>query len=379
MRNDPRLYSLPRWGVTRWLTDAGRDVPEEIRTALIASLFGTLPIFAGGVLNTLSVSTLVACRNPQPQFLIWCVIEFGICLTRLLVLVVSQRAAVAGRRTPTDLYILLGLAWAASVGYGTFISLVSGDWVVATLACLSAAAMVGGISFRNFGAPRLAGAMIVLTLGSCCLAAPFTGEPLLFITFLQIPFYLASMSAAGFRLNRMLVATMQAERDQAFRAQHDSLTGLLNRAGLAEAIIARRDGLAALLYLDLDGFKAINDTHGHGTGDQLLQAVAERLRKSARPQDAVARIGGDEFVVLTDVLAPTALLAFSERIVAGISVPFTLESDRTVTVGVSIGIALAPEHGTDLAGLLSAADEALYAAKALGKSRSALASVRAAA
>ena len=74
----------------------------------------------------------------------------------------------------TSLYILLGLAWAASVGYGTFISLTSGDWVVATLACLSAAAMVGGISFRNFGAPRLAGAMIVLTLGSCCLAAPFT-------------------------------------------------------------------------------------------------------------------------------------------------------------------------------------------------------------
>ncbi|MGU3363027.1 diguanylate cyclase domain-containing protein [Methylobacterium sp. M6A4_1b] len=375
MQNDSRLFSLPRWRVTRWLTDAGRDVPEEIRTALIASLFGTLPIFAGGVLNTLAVSTLLACRIPQPSFLLWCALEFSICLARLLVLVIAQRAAVARRRTPTDLYILLGLAWAASVGYGTFISLASGDWVAATLACLSAAAMVGGISFRNFGAPRLAGAMIVLTLGSCCLAAPFTGEPLLLITFLQIPFYLASMSAAGFRLNRMLVATMQAERDQAFRAQHDSLTGLLNRAGLAEAITARRDGLAALLYLDLDGFKAINDTHGHGTGDQLLQAVAERLREGARPRDVVARIGGDEFVVLTDILAPAALIAFSERIVSQICVPFTLSPDRTVTVGVSIGIALAPEHGTDLTSLLSAADQALYAAKGSGKSRSALAAI----
>ncbi|KQO68002.1 diguanylate cyclase [Methylobacterium sp. Leaf111] len=379
MQNDPRLFSLPRWRVTRWLTDAGHEVPDEIRKALVASLFGTLPIFAGGVLNTLAVSALVASRIPQRPFLLWCVLECGICLTRLLVLVIAQRAAAARRKTPTDLYILLGLAWAASVGYGTFISLTSGDWVVATLACLSAAAMVGGISFRNFGAPRLAGAMIVLTLGSCCLAAPFTGEPLLLITFLQIPFYLASMSAAGFRLNRMLVATMQAERDHAFRARHDSLTGLLNRAGLADAIAARRDGLTALLYLDLDGFKAINDTHGHAAGDQLLQAVAERLRSSARPQDMVARIGGDEFVVLTDVPAPAALIAFSDRIVAQISVPFPLDRARTVQVGVSIGIALAPEHGTDLAGLLSAADEALYAAKALGKSRSALAPQRAAA
>jgi hypothetical protein len=140
MQNDSRLFSLPRWRVTRWLTDAGHDVPDEIRKALVASLFGTLPIFAGGVLNTLAVSALVAWRMPQKPFLLWCVLECGICLTRLLVLVIAQRAAAARRRTPTDLYILLGLAWAASVGYGTFISLTSGDWVVATLACLSATA-----------------------------------------------------------------------------------------------------------------------------------------------------------------------------------------------------------------------------------------------
>ncbi|WP_244476458.1 GGDEF domain-containing protein [Methylobacterium sp. Leaf88] len=342
-------------------------------------MFGTLPIFAGGVLNTLAVSTLVAYRIPQKQFLIWCVLEYGICLTRLIVLVVAQRAAAERRKTPTDIYILLGLAWAASVGYGTLISLLSGDWVVATLACLSAAAMVGGISFRNFGAPRLAGAMIVLTLGSCCIAAPFTGEPLLMITFLQIPFYLASMSAAGFRLNKMLIVTMRAERENAYRAQHDSLTGLRNRAGLAEAIAARRDGLSALLYLDLDGFKAVNDTHGHGTGDQLLRAVAARLGESTRPSDVVARLGGDEFVILSELLAPAALIKLGERLVTQISAPYDLAQDRTVTIGVSIGIALAPEHGTDLASLLSAADRALYEAKALGKSRAALAPLRKAA
>ena len=376
MRSDTRLFGLPRWRLTRWLTDAGRDVPDDIRAALIGSLFGTIPIFAGGVLNTLAVSTLVALRIPSKQFVIWCALEYVICIFRLIVLVTARRAAANKRSTPTDLSILLGLAWAGSVGYGTFISVISGDWVVATLACLSAAAMVGGISFRNFGAPRLAGAMIVLTLGSCCLAAPLTHEPLLLITFLQIPFYLASMSAAGFRLNKMLVATMRAERENAFRARHDSLTALPNRAGLAHAIEARRDGLAALLYLDLDGFKVVNDTHGHGTGDQLLQAVADRLQKAARPGDLVARIGGDEFVILTDVLAPASLTTLAEQLVAQISVPYSLGRGRTATIGVSIGIALAPEHGTDLASLLAAADEALYQAKALGRSRSNFASLR---
>jgi len=379
MRNDPLLFSLPRWRLTRWLTDAGRDVPNEIRAALIASLFGTLPIFAGGVLNTLAVSTLIALRVPTPAFLAWCALEALICLVRLAVLLRARRAAARGAETPTDLNILLSLAWAASVGYGTLISLISGDWVIATLACLSAAAMVGGISFRNFGAPRLAGAMIVLALGSCCLAAPFTGEPLLLITFLQIPFYLASMSAAGFRLNKMLVATMRAERENAFRAQHDSLTGLANRRGLADAMALRRDGNAALFYLDLDGFKAVNDTYGHGVGDQLLQAVADRLRREVGSRGVIARLGGDEFVVLADALAPEVLIAFGERIAACISAPYGLGRDRTATIGVSIGIAATPRHGPDLASLLAAADAALYEAKAHGKARCTLASPRRAA
>ncbi|KQP86569.1 diguanylate cyclase [Methylobacterium sp. Leaf113] len=369
MHTDARSFSLPSWRLTRWLTDAGPDVPLEIRAALIRSLFGTFPIFAGGVLNTIAVSTLVALRLPRPEFLIWCALEYTICLTRLVVLVIAHRAATARRRTPTDFYLVLGLAWAASVGYGTLISLISGDWVVATLACLSAAAMVGGISFRNFGAPRLAGAMIVLTLGCCCLAAPFTGEPILLITFLQIPFYLASMSAAGFRLNKLLVATMRAERENAFRAHHDILTGLPNRAGLAEAIEARGDAPKALLYLDLDGFKTVNDTHGHGVGDALLQSVADRLRAGTGPGDVAARLGGDEFVVLADGLAPSALIGFGEAIAARISEPYALEGGRTARIGVSIGIALAPEHGTDLPRLLSVADKALYEAKAQGKAQ----------
>jgi len=367
-------FSLPRWRITRWLADAGADVPDEIRVALIGSLYGTLPIFAGGVINTVAVSLLIALRIPTLPFILWCAFEVVCCLMRLAVLLVSQRQAAKGLPTPTDLYLLLGVAWAAGVGFGTFISLTSGDWVVATLACLSAAAMVGGICFRNFGAPRMAGVMIFLTLGACCFAAPFLGEPIMLIVFMQIPFYLFSMSRATYKLNAMLVSTMRAEREHEFHARHDMLTGLQNRAGLAKTFDARSPqqagaGRLALIYLDLDGFKAVNDTHGHMAGDRLLQLVAERLRGLVRAGDFAARIGGDEFIVLSEQTETAQLLSFGERLIREISLPYELDNRHAVTVGASIGIALAPEHGTDMTSLLTAADAALYQAKSKGKSR----------
>ncbi|WP_439495520.1 diguanylate cyclase [Bosea sp. (in: a-proteobacteria)] len=379
MKGGASSFSLPNWRLTRWLTDAGPDVPAEIRVALIGSLYGTLPIFAGGVINTMAVSFLIALRIPTLPFILWCAFEVVCCLTRLFVLLQAQRRAKAGLPTPTDLYILLGVAWAAGVGYGTFISLTSGDWVVATLACLSAAAMVGGICFRNFGAPRLAGLMIFLTLGACCFAAPFLGEPIMLIVFMQIPFYLFSMSRAAYTLNAMLVSTMRAERENEFQARHDMLTGLSNRSGLMKALdshFARETGgrRLALIYLDLDGFKAVNDGYGHMAGDRLLQLVAERLRGMVRAGDFAARIGGDEFIVLSEQTEAAQLLGFGERLIREISRPYDLDNRNAVTVGASIGIALAPEHGTEMMSLLAAADKALYRAKSKGKSRCIIAS-----
>lgn len=374
MRAEAPSYSLPRWRWTRWLTDAGPDVPDEIRVALIGSLYGTLPIFAGGVINTIAVSLLITLRIPTLPFILWSAFEIICCLVRLFVLITAHKRALLGQSTPTDIYILLGLAWAGGVGYGTFISLTSGDWVVATLACLSAAAMIGGICFRNFGAPRMAGLMIFLTLGACCFAAPFLGEPIMLIVFFQIPFYLFSMTMAGFKLNAMLVSTMRAERENEFHARHDMLTGLSNRAGLSKALDTRLAREAnprrlALIYLDLDGFKAVNDTHGHMAGDRLLQLVAERLRGMIRTGDLAARIGGDEFIVLSEQTETAPLMCFGERLIREISLPYELDNRSAVTVGASIGIALAPEHGMDMASLLSAADMALYQAKSKGKSR----------
>lgn len=370
--NEPLRYTLPRLRVTRWLADAGKDVPLDVRAALTSNLFGSLPIFAGAVINTIAVSFLIAWRLPILAFQLWCAFEIACCLARLSVLVIARRRAARGRETPTDLHLLLGVVWSAGVGAGTSLSLASGDWVAATLACLSASAMIGGICFRNFAAPRLAGVMITLTLGPCCVVAPFLGEPIMLITLMQLPLYLFSMTRAGYKLNEMLTATMRAERENAFHARHDMLTGLSNRAGLTRAFAMRQDSLPsnrrlALIYLDLDGFKAVNDNHGHIVGDTLLQHVAERLRSLVRSSDVAARIGGDEFVVLSELADRAQLQKLGDRLMRELSQPYELESGHRIAIGTSIGIALAPDHGTDLTSLMSAADGALYCAKSRGK------------
>lgn len=162
-------FSLPKWRLTRWLTHAGHGTPADIRAALLASLFGTLPIFAGGVINTVLISGIVAWRRPEPLYLSWLILELALAAVRVMVLRSALRAARHGGNTHTDVYILLALLWAFSVGYGVFVTFLNGDWLSATLAGVSCGAMAGGICFRNYGAPRLVAAMIFLSLGPMCL------------------------------------------------------------------------------------------------------------------------------------------------------------------------------------------------------------------
>ncbi|MCD9108279.1 GGDEF domain-containing protein [Bradyrhizobium japonicum] len=379
MQSDEGLYSAPRWRLTRWLAEPGPGVPDDIRAALIAQLHGSLPVFAAGAVNTIAVAAVIAARKPTAPFILWLVMEIVICLARLLVLASAHRRAREHRPTPTDLHLLLAVAWSASVGFGAIVSLASGDWVVAMLASLSAAAMVGGICFRNFGAPRLAGTMILLSLGPIIPGAALAGEPLFYTVYLQVPMYLAAMTAAAFRLNRMLVTTMRAERENSHRAHHDALTGLLNRAGFVEALGARLGADAerpfAVMFFDLDNFKPINDTFGHAAGDAVLKAVAGRVRRALPDGAVVARMGGDEFVALVDGLTPDMALEMGHRLISEVAISYELGGEVRASVGASVGIAMSPDHGAEVEELLGVADAALYEAKSGGKSRCCLASV----
>ncbi len=153
-------------------------------------------------------------------------------------------------------------------------------------------------------------------------------------------------------------------------AHHDKLTGLPNRALLHDRLERmlsrthrRRHGHMAVLYIDLNEFKQVNDLHGHEAGDMLLQKVAIRIKKCLRDSDTVARMGGDEFVVLLeDIICPQCANIVSEKIRGAVSEPVTF-GDFTICVEPSIGIALFPEHGEEAGRLLKHADEAMYTAK----------------
>ncbi|NOS89398.1 MAG: EAL domain-containing protein [Methylococcaceae bacterium] len=157
-------------------------------------------------------------------------------------------------------------------------------------------------------------------------------------------------------------------------AFYDPLTHLPNRRLLLERLkhsidVERRTGKhLALLMLDLDRFKAVNDTLGHGAGDELLQQVAKRITARLREVDVVARLGGDEFVVLLKDLAHTEDAArIAEDIVADLSLPFDLPQSDDVRIGASIGISLYPQHGDTPETLMGNADTALYQAKDRGR------------
>lgn len=156
---------------------------------------------------------------------------------------------------------------------------------------------------------------------------------------------------------------------------HDALTGLPNRNRFHERLeqaleCARREHLRlALLYLDLDGFKRINDRHGHDLGDQLLREAGERIRECVHPSDMVARLGGDEFVVLLYGIAhPEHATAVAEAIRTALQRPFLLEG-QAARISASIGVALHPEDGEEKKPLLRHADNAMYAAKRKGSNR----------
>lgn len=371
-------YSLPRTALGRWLGHISEDAPFEVRARLLSGLYGTLPIFAGGVANTVLVAAFIAIRIDAPRFYLWVCIEILICLARVYLLMRSRQLAQRGDDTDTDGMMMLALAWAASVGYGSFICLLSGDWVASTMAMMSSAAMIGGICIRNFGTPRLASAMMVLAFGPACLALPFTGEPLLLLGIVQIPFYIFSMCRAAYVLKTILVSTMVAERQHALLSRHDALTGLLNRVGLAAELRriagkAEASGrLVAFMYMDLDGFKAVNDGFGHDVGDAVLSAAADRLQNHCSSEAGAARIGGDEFVFvcLCDDEASADRLA--ARLMQELHAPYDVAGQTIHSIGVSIGIAFVrPDAAArvDLKPLLRAADSALYAAKRGGKGK----------
>lgn len=171
-----------------------------------------------------------------------------------------------------------------------------------------------------------------------------------------------------------LLSEVEIQRDQLENlATHDQLTGLPivrlaeDRLRAACDDAQRMGQKVALLFVDLDGFKAVNDAYGHGAGDRVLQEVAIRLKTAIRAEDTAARIGGDEFMVILPGLSNAQLIrSIAQRIVLQIAQPISF-SGTILSVGASIGIAVFPDHAGDIPGLRRLADETMYRVKRSGK------------
>ena len=265
--------------------------------------------------------------------------------------------------------VIAAVAGAVHLGLGPLAALPDAVTVVAVIAAAAGVAAVWGLA----GA-LLAGAIAVALVSG--VPATRTGFELLAS---DAAIAVRTLAGAVLPLFVGTIVTLQRQvrthRDAAGRAQFDPLTGLLNRvaleARLAEWIAhGRASGRAtmfAVLFVDLDRFKVINDTYGHDVGDRLLTAIARLLREHVRGDDLVARLGGDEFVVAMPGLRDRhAAGAIASKLVALLSAPIDA-GGKSLHVSASIGIAVYPHDGEDVATLLTSADSAMYAVKAKGK------------
>jgi diguanylate cyclase (GGDEF)-like protein len=181
----------------------------------------------------------------------------------------------------------------------------------------------------------------------------------------------------GKSLQRELRLTQIAKEHSDFLALHDSLTGLPNRLSLIRDVTGMIDGMTgqhstvAVFFIDLDGFKEINDAYGHEMGDLVLHVLSGRLEACARNGDVIARLGGDEFVaamLISTRWITRDIQKISKRIVSSLALPMTV-NNMEMRVSASIGVAVYPHHGRDADALIAMADKQMYFAKLAGKNR----------
>jgi diguanylate cyclase len=369
-------FSLPKWRSLRWLTQAADHESEEIRTLLTSTFLQRTAALVLATVNVMVLAAITGFRTGATWPLVWLATDTVLLVARLLLIRACQKARPLGAAGPMDAMMTASLLWSFIMGLGCAACVMTGDILLIALAAIHVTGISAGISARNAAVPRFAMTQILLCGTPFTIAATTLSANNLWILAIETPVFMAGMCTVLQRQYRDTVGLIRAERQNTFLAFHDSLTRLPNRVQFHEQLLCvltetpsppLKRRRTAVLYLDLDGFKAINDLYGHATGDALLREVSERLDSAVAQRGFVGRIGGDEFAVFLTNVTEEEACQFARDLIANISAPCTVGAPEQITVGASIGIALAPQHGNTPDALLSFADRGLYAAKRMGK------------
>ena len=355
----------------RWLFEPAGEISDSERSFLLGQLIGSPVAVIMGSLCALMVIGVSLVRSGDVVFWFLAASEASLMCCRFVDWRIRDKALQRSIVPAIDRSVLLSTLWCAQQGALAFTIMSGNDLVLSVLAATLVMAMIGPVCARNYAAPRFAFMLVLLCDLPFVLGALASGEPWLMVMVPMTPaFLLGAMQIIG-NFHRSMLLTLSMQAKALHLAQHDALTGILNRQGMDDALIQitpSPDRQMALLCIDLDGFKDINDRHGHGAGDVVLIEVAKRMAAQLRSEDLLARMGGDEFIAVVRGMAPDQVGPLADRLIAAVSRhPFTLAGGTVVRVGASIGFACLPEDAVNTVELRLRADQALYAAKHAGK------------
>lgn len=357
-----------------WLSAPSAKEDAHLSRALAGTLLDHRATLVISGLSTLVAATAAWLMTGADWVIIWFLADLALSLIRIAAMDHSRRHPEVDRMTYLPILMAAGITWSVMTGIVGAICMAQPNPVLAILGAVVTAGYAGGISSRNAAVPRYGLTIICLAILPMSLGTLYSPNPMMPLAGMLIPIWALGTIGILRHNHRILARMMRAEEAMRKQAQTDPLTGLHNRkfveiklAELCQRLDAGDQGDEfGLLMIDLDGFKQVNDTHGHSAGDRLLQDVAQRIGACVRSTDDVCRLGGDEFLVIlggSPALNP-ALVA--QRIIEKVSLPVRT-AEYVLKVGASIGGAVGPRHGSTPEALMAAADEALYDAKASGK------------
>lgn len=361
--------------LSEWLFAPARSTSTEIKYYLREQLLSAPGAALMGSFCSLLVLLAAYYRSGAPVMLTFVTIEIVLSLGRLAEWGTRERRRRNNPDGSVDICwsVLLTAGWCALQGAVALTIMSGNDTVLQVLSATLIMAMIGPICARNYPAPRFATVLLLLCDLPFVAGAVLSNEPLLSLIVLLTPPFIFGAWQIILTFHNAMLDTLLAQEGSRHLAMHDSLTGVLNRQGMDEKLgklHPQHERTMAILSLDLDGFRSVNDNYGHGAGDIVLMEAARRIALCTGQGDIVARVGGDEFMIVVPGCGAAALPALGQALVDAIcNTGFVLNTGTNVRIGASVGYACLPEDASSILDLRLKADQALYDAKEAGKSR----------